>query len=106
MAAHAYIPFAGFGIAAGFTTAMLAMTAAAGIPALAEGGIASGPTLALVGEYAGATGNPEIIAPLDKLRSMLEPAGASILGGEVEFKIRGRELVGILSKESNLKKRT
>lgn len=106
MAAHAYIPFAGFGIAAGFTTAMLAMTAAAGIPALAEGGIASGPTLALVGEYAGATGNPEIIAPLDKLRSMIEPAAAGFIGGEVEFKIRGRELVGILSKETNLKKRT
>ena len=106
MAAHAYIPFAGFGIAAGFTTAMLAMTAAAGIPALAEGGIATGPTLALVGEYAGATGNPEIIAPLDKLRSMIEPAAAGFIGGEVEFKIRGRELVGILSKETNLKKRT
>lgn len=106
MAAHAYIPFAGFGIAAGFTAAMLAMTAAAGIPALAEGGIASGPTLALVGEYAGATGNPEIIAPLDKLRSMIEPAAAGFIGGEVEFKIRGRELVGILSKETNLKKRT
>lgn len=106
MAAHAYIPFAGFGIAAGFTTAMLAMTAAAGIPALADGGIASGPTLALVGEYAGAKGNPEIIAPLDKLRSMIEPAAAGFIGGEVEFKIRGRELVGILSKETNLKKRT
>lgn len=106
MAAHAYIQFAGFGIAAGFTAAMLAMTAAAGIPALAEGGIASGPTLALVGEYAGATGNPEIIAPLDKLRSMIEPAAAGFIGGEVEFKIRGRELVGILSKETNLKKRT
>ena len=90
MAAHAYIPFAGFGIAAGFTTAMLAMTAAAGIPALADGGIASGPTLALVGEYAGAKGNPEIIAPLDKLRSMIEPAAAGFIGGEVEFKIRGR----------------
>lgn len=106
MAAHAYIPFAGFGIAAGFTTAMLAMTAAAGIPALADGGIASGPTLALVGEYAGAKGNPEIIAPLDKLRGMIEPAAAGFIGGEVEFKIRGRELVGILSKETNLKKRT
>ena len=106
MAAHAYIPFAGFGIAAGFTTAMLAMTAAAGIPALADGGIASGPTLALVGEYAGAKGNPEIIAPLDKLRSMIEPAAAGFIGGEVEFKIRGRELVGILSKEDNLTRRS
>ena len=106
MAAHAWIPFAGYGIAMGFTTAMLATVTAAGIPMLADGGIASGPTLAMVGEYAGATGNPEIIAPLDKLRSMIEPAAAGFIGGEVEFKIRGRELVGILSKETNLKKRT
>lgn len=106
MAAHAYIPFAGFGIAMGFVTAMLAATAVAGIPALAEGGIASGPTLALVGEYAGASGNPEIIAPLDKLRGMLDTGSGNIIGGQVEFKIKGRELVGILTKENNLIKRT
>ena len=106
MAAHAFIPFAGFGIAMGFTAAMLAAVTAAGIPMLADGGVASGPTLAMVGEYAGASGNPEVIAPLDKLRSMIEPAAAGFIGGEVEFKIRGRELVGVLSKETNLKKRT
>ena len=106
MAAHAYIPFAGFGIAMGFTTAMLAAVTAAGIPMLAEGGVASGPTLAMVGEYAGAKGNPEVIAPLDKLRGLLaEPAG-QIDFSRVEFKIRGRELVGILSKENNLTKRS
>ena len=106
MAAHAYIPFAGFGIAMGFTTAMLAAVTAAGIPMLADGGLASGPTLAMVGEYAGASGNPEVIAPLDKLRGLLaEPAG-QIDFSRVEFKIRGRELVGILSKENNLTKRS
>ena len=106
MAAHAYIPFAGFGIAMGFTAAMLAAVTAAGIPMLAEGGVASGPTLAMVGEYAGASSNPEVIAPLDKLRGLLaEPAG-QIDFSRVEFKIRGRELVGILSKENNLTKRS
>ena len=105
MAAHAYIPFAGFGIAMGFTTAMMAAVTAAGIPALAEGGVASGPTLALVGEYAGASGNPEVIAPLDKLRGMLAETGGGY-GGEVEFKIKGRTLVGILAKENNLTKRS
>lgn len=105
MAAHAYIPFAGFGIGAGFTAAMLAAVAAAGIPALAEGGIASGPTLALVGEYGGASGNPEVIAPLDKLRKMLAPAGGVDLSS-VEFKIKGRTLVAILDKEINLNKRS
>ena len=97
MAAHAAIPFAGFAIGAGFTASMLATVAAAGIPMLAEGGIASGPTLAMVGEYAGASGNPEVIAPLDKLRRIIEPAGFG--GGEVELKIKGRSLVGLLTKE-------
>lgn len=105
MAAHASIPFAGFGIAAGFVASMLAVVAAAGVPMLAEGGIASGPTLAMVGEYAGASGNPEVIAPLDKLRGMLkEPAGVGL--GRVEFEIKGRTLVGILNKENNITKRS
>ena len=105
MAAHAYIPFAGFGIAMGFVTAMLAATAAAGVPMLAEGGIASGPTLAMVGEYAGAKGNPEVIAPLDKLRGMLaQPASMDF--SKVEFEIKGRTLVGILNKENNITKRS
>ena len=100
MAAHASIPFAGFGIAMGFTTAMMAAVTAAGIPMLADGGIASGPTLAMVGEYAGASGNPEVIAPLDKLRGMLaEPAGFDF--GKVKFEIKGRTLVGIIEKEYN-----
>lgn len=104
MAAHAYIPFAGFGIAMGFTSAMLAAVTAAGIPMLAEGGIASGPTLAMVGEYAGASGNPEVIAPLDKLRGML--AGPATLDFEnVKFEIEGRKLVAILAKENDHRKR-
>lgn len=105
MAAHASIPFAGFGIGAGFVASMLAVVAAAGVPMLAEGGIASGPTLAMVGEYAGASGNPEVIAPLDKLRGMLkEPANVDF--GRVEFEIKGRTLVGILNKENNITKRS
>ena len=104
MAAHASIPFVGFGIGAGFVASMLAVVAAAGVPMLAEGGIASGPTLAMVGEYAGASGNPEVIAPLDKLRGMLkEPAGVDF--GRVEFEIKGRTLVGILNKENEIIKR-
>ena len=106
MAAHASIPFAGFGIGAGFVAAMEGLLASIGnIPALADGGIASGPTLAMVGEYAGASGNPEVIAPLDKLRGMLaEPGGTDF--GKVKFEIEGRKLVGILTKENNIAKRS
>ena len=38
-----------------------------GIPMLAEGGIATGPTLAMIGEGRG----PEAVIPLDKLEGML-----------------------------------
>ena len=104
MAAHAYIPFAGYGIAAGFTAAMLATVTAAGIPMLADGGLASGPTLAMVGEYAGASGNPEVIAPLDKLQGMLTDTAPAF--GKVTFKIAGRTLVGILEKENKIYSRS
>ena len=47
------------------------------IPPFADGGIVSGPTLGLIGEYAGAKTNPEVIAPLDKLKSMIGTNGGS-----------------------------
>ena len=106
MAAHASIPFAGFGIGAGFVAAMEGVLATIGnIPALAEGGIASGPTLALVGEYPGASGNPEVIAPLNKLREMLDDSRESEFG-RVEFRIKGRALSGILEKVTDVTKRS
>ena len=70
-AAHAAIPFAGFGIAAGFSTAAVSMVEAIGVTPFAEGGVVSGPTVGLIGEYAGATRNPEVVAPLDRLRGMI-----------------------------------
>jgi len=66
----------------------------AGVPAFADGGIVSGPTLGLVGEYPGASTNPEVIAPLDKLRSML--GGQSVV---VTGKISGRDI--LLTSERN-----
>ena len=71
----------------------------------ADGGIAYGPTLGLFGEYAGAANNPEVVAPLDKLRSMIEPQGNGMVG-EVSFRIKGRDLVGVLVKETTLKSRS
>lgn len=104
MAAHAAIPFAGFGIGAGFTASMLATTAAAGIPKFADGGIAYGTTLGIFGEYAGAANNPEVVAPLDKLRSLLNlDDGGKV--GKVVFRISGRELVGVLNSELHRTKR-
>lgn len=98
MAAHAYIPFAGFGIGAGFAASAKALVASMAIP-MAQGGIVSGPTLGLVGEYAGARNNPEVVAPLDKLRTYLEPR-SPLEGSQVHFRIDGRDLVGVLKKET------
>lgn len=105
MAAHAAIPFAGYGIAAGFVAAMLATVAAAGVPALANGGLATGPTLALVGEYAGASGNPEVIAPLDKLRSLLPDQQEAGIGN-LEFRIKGDDLVAVYNRRTNKVRRS
>jgi hypothetical protein len=66
------------GPAAAFLGPTLAAAGAAGvkalfnsIPAFADGGIISGPTLAQVGEYRNASSNPEVIAPLNKLKDMI-----------------------------------
>ena len=88
------------GIAAGTAAVLSAASQLKGVGAFAQGGIVSGPTMALVGEYAGASNNPEVIAPLDKLRSMLHPQGG--VGGTVRFEIEGRKLVGVIGNEKKL----
>lgn len=106
-AAHAYIPFAGTGIAAGFIAIQQGIIQAAALPKFANGGIAYGPTLGLFGEYAGAKSNPEVVAPLDRLRSLMGLNGpTSGGGGEVKFRIEGRTLVGLMEKMKRYDKRT
>lgn len=48
------------------------------IPKLASGGIAYGNAIVNVGEYANARNNPEVIAPLDKLKDMIGTENTSI----------------------------
>ena len=52
----------------------------AGIPALAEGGLAYGPTLAMVGDNKGANIDPEVVAPLSKLKGMLGGNAVEVYG--------------------------
>lgn len=89
------------GAAAGTATLISTIASIRQATAFAEGGIVSGPTYALVGEYAGARNNPEVIAPLNKLRSLIEPQ-RGFEAGQVRFEIEGRTLVGILEKVNRL----
>lgn len=60
--------------------------------AFANGGIVSGPTMGLVGEYPGARQNPEVIAPLNKLQSMIGGGGQNInVGGQI--RLEGQDLL-------------
>ncbi len=83
------------------------IAAFAGIPKFANGGIAYGPTVGVFGEYAGASSNPEVVAPLDRLRSLLGDAGGGgVGGGRVEFEISGRALRGVLRRVDEFERRT
>jgi hypothetical protein len=79
------------GVALVATASIVRSTEMGGVTAFAEGGIVSGPTLGLMGEYPGASSNPEVIAPLDKLKSLIGGGGDS--GGYIaETRFDGRDL--------------
>ena len=98
--AVASIPFAGPALAIAALASVIA--AIMSIPKFASGGIAYGPTLGLFGEYAGASNNPEVVAPLDKLRGII---GSDDSPKVVKFKIKGRYLEGVLEDEQNRTRR-
>ena len=62
--------------------------------AFANGGIVSGPTMGLVGEYPGARQNPEVIAPLNKLQGMIgESRGGGNINVTGEVRVDGQDLL-------------
>ena len=70
----------------------LVTAATAGMALFAQGGLVSGPVMGMVGEGRGTSkANPEVIAPLDKLQSMIGGGG----GGSVRFEIEGDKLRGV-----------
>lgn len=107
-AAHASIPFAGFGIAAGFISSMMAMMAAqtaasASIAAFADGGIIQGAN----------THGDQLLARVNagemilngsqqrNLFNLLDGGTGSNMSGQVEFKISGSALKGVLRNYDN-----
>ena len=89
----------GAGIAAIAAGAVLTGIAKKGIPKLATGGLAYSPTLAVVGDNAGAANDPEVIAPLSKLRRYMGGAKLELVG-EVEWELRGDTLRALLNRDN------
>lgn len=76
-----------------------------GIMPFANGGIISGPTVAMIGEYPGVASNPEVVAPLNKLRRLLNPAGQPVVVGGT-LRVAGRDLVCVLANETRIASKT
>jgi hypothetical protein len=51
--------------------------------------------MGLMGEYPGASSNPEVVAPLDKLKSLIGGGG-----GTLEARISGNDLLILMNKAS------
>jgi hypothetical protein len=76
-----------------------------GISAFAKGGIVSGPTMGLMGEYMGAKSNPEVIAPLSKLQNMMDFGGGNDMNLSGEFVVRGQDLILALQRAEKTRNR-
>lgn len=98
-AAHAYIPFAGVGIATGLVAEMEGVLAAIG--AFANGGIVGGTS------YSGdkiltRLNSGEMVLNRTQQGNLFNLLNNGIGGtGQVEFKIKGQELVGVLNNYNN-----
>lgn len=88
---------AGIALIAGAAVVRNSLKEGPNVTAFADGGIVSGPTLGLMGEYPGASTNPEVIAPLDKLQKLMKPSDSG--GGFVaSTHISGRDLAIVLER--------
>ena len=106
-AAAASGPAGIFTIAPFIAMAVGAVAAAfSGISAFAKGGIVSGPTMGLMGEYMGAKSNPEVIAPLSKLQNMMDfGGGGNDMNLSGEFVVRGQDLILALQRAEKTRNR-
>lgn len=69
-----------------------------GLLGFADGGLVTGPTNALIGEGIGTSkSNPEVVAPLDKLKALIGNTGGQPIYGELKIK-RG-DLVYVFNQE-------
>ena len=76
------------------------------VPALAKGGLAHAPTLAMVGDNPNAGVDPEVIAPLSKLKSMIGGMGGGMGNMVMTHRIAGNDLLMILKSANMNEQRT
>jgi len=88
------------GLVGSMGAAQIAAIASTPLP-LATGGLAFGPTNAIVGDNPGAANDPEVIAPLSKLKSML--GGEMNVALNVAGMVKGNDIY--LSNESTSEQR-
>jgi|LauGreDrversion4_2_1035121.scaffolds.fasta_scaffold12844_2 hypothetical protein len=94
---------AGIALIAGAAIVRNSLKEGPDVTAFADGGIVSGPTLGLMGEYPNARSNPEVIAPLDKLQGLLNTSDSS--GFVASTTITGRDLAIVLERYNKDSKR-
>ena len=63
------------------------------IPYLADGGVAYNPTLAMIGEYSGASNNPEIVTPQSLLQQIISSGNDELIDVMVQL---GRQVIGAI----------
>jgi tape measure domain-containing protein len=71
-------------------------------PKLAQGGLAYAPTMAMVGDNKNARVDPEVIAPLSKLKGMLDGGGSPYI---LSTRVSGSDLIVIMEKARNVNTR-
>lgn len=71
----------------------------------AAGGIVSTPTMGLMGEYPGARSNPEVIAPLDKLKGMIGDRNNQQVQVGGSFTLKGQDLIVALQRANKQRNR-
>ena len=104
-ASYAGIPVVGLGLAAAEIAAYEAIIAASSIPKFEKGGIIGGSSYSgdkILGRF---NSGERVLTRPDQAYLTKVLKGGTAGGGRVEFKIRGKELVGILNQEQTRAKR-
>jgi len=86
-------------LASGLFTSLISKI---GLPKLAQGGLAYAPTMAMVGDNKNARVDPEVIAPLSKLKGMLDGGGSPYV---LSTRVSGSDLIVIMEKARNVNTR-